>query len=52
MVVEESNYPDTDKGNLIIAGHSGTGDTRPAPRRNRRDTKRLSRAGWLAAVEL
>lgn len=25
MVVEESNYPDTDKGNLIIAGHSGTG---------------------------
>lgn len=25
LVVEESNYPDTDKGNLILAGHSGTG---------------------------
>jgi len=25
MVVEGSNYPDTDKGNFIIAGHSGTG---------------------------
>ena len=24
-VVEESDYPDVDKGNLIIAGHSGTG---------------------------
>ena len=24
-VVEESNYPDVDKGNFIIAGHSGTG---------------------------
>ena len=22
-VLPESNYPDTDKGNLIIAGHSG-----------------------------
>lgn len=25
LVVSGSNYPDTDKGNLIIAGHSGTG---------------------------
>ena len=25
LVVEGSNYPDTDKGNLILAGHSGTG---------------------------
>lgn len=25
LVVEGSSYPDTDKGNLIIAGHSGTG---------------------------
>ena len=25
MVVEGSNYPDVEKGNLIIAGHSGTG---------------------------
>jgi len=25
MVVEGSNYPDVDRGNLIIAGHSGTG---------------------------
>lgn len=25
FVVAGSNYPDTDKGNLIIAGHSGTG---------------------------
>lgn len=25
LVVEGSNYPDTDRGNLIIAGHSGTG---------------------------
>ena len=25
MVVEGSNYPDVDKGNFIIAGHSGTG---------------------------
>lgn len=24
LVVEGSNYPDTDKGNFIIAGHSGT----------------------------
>ena len=23
MVVKESSYPDVDKGNLIIAGHSG-----------------------------
>ncbi len=25
MVIEGSNYPDVDKGNFIIAGHSGTG---------------------------
>lgn len=25
LVVSGSNYPDTDKGNFIIAGHSGTG---------------------------
>lgn len=25
LVVEGSNYPDTDKGNFILAGHSGTG---------------------------
>lgn len=25
MVIQESSYPDVDKGNLIIAGHSGTG---------------------------
>ncbi len=25
LVVEGSNYPDTDRGNLILAGHSGTG---------------------------
>ena len=25
LVVEGSNYPDTEKGNFIIAGHSGTG---------------------------
>lgn len=25
MVVEGSNYPDVEKGNFIIAGHSGTG---------------------------
>ena len=25
LVVAGSNYPDTDKGNFIIAGHSGTG---------------------------
>lgn len=25
LVVDGSNYPDTDKGNLILAGHSGTG---------------------------
>ena len=25
LVVEGSNYPDVDKGNFIIAGHSGTG---------------------------
>lgn len=25
LVVEGSSYPDVDKGNLIIAGHSGTG---------------------------
>lgn len=25
LVVNGSNYPDTDKGNFIIAGHSGTG---------------------------
>jgi LPXTG-site transpeptidase (sortase) family protein len=25
LVVQGSNYPDTDKGNLILAGHSGTG---------------------------
>ena len=25
LVVEGSNYPNTDKGNLILAGHSGTG---------------------------
>lgn len=25
LVVSGSNYPDTDKGNLILAGHSGTG---------------------------
>ena len=25
LVVEGSNYPDTEKGNLILAGHSGTG---------------------------
>ena len=25
LVVNGSNYPDTDKGNLILAGHSGTG---------------------------
>ncbi len=25
LVVEGSNYPTTDKGNLILAGHSGTG---------------------------
>jgi len=25
LVVEGSSYPDTKKGNLIIAGHSGTG---------------------------
>ena len=25
FVVEGSNYPDTKKGNLILAGHSGTG---------------------------
>ena len=25
LVVEGSNYPDTKKGNLILAGHSGTG---------------------------
>lgn len=25
IVVEGSNYPDTDRGNLILAGHSGTG---------------------------
>ena len=25
MVIKESSYPDVDKGNLIIAGHSGTG---------------------------
>ena len=27
LVVDGSNYPDTNKGNLILAGHSGTGDT-------------------------
>ena len=25
LVVEGSNYPDKDKGNLMLAGHSGTG---------------------------
>lgn len=25
LVVDGSNYPDTEKGNLILAGHSGTG---------------------------
>jgi LPXTG-site transpeptidase (sortase) family protein len=25
LVVSGSNYPDTDRGNLILAGHSGTG---------------------------
>lgn len=25
LVVDGSNYPDTDRGNLILAGHSGTG---------------------------
>ncbi len=25
LVVEESSYPDVEKGNLILAGHSGTG---------------------------
>ena len=25
LVVKGSNYPDTDRGNLILAGHSGTG---------------------------
>ena len=25
LVVEGSNYPDVDKGNFILAGHSGTG---------------------------
>lgn len=25
LVVEGSNYPDTERGNLILAGHSGTG---------------------------
>ena len=25
LVVQGSDYPDTDKGNLILAGHSGTG---------------------------
>ena len=25
LVVNGSNYPDTDRGNLILAGHSGTG---------------------------
>ena len=25
LVVEGSNYPDVDRGNLILAGHSGTG---------------------------
>ena len=25
LVVDGSSYPDVDKGNLIIAGHSGTG---------------------------
>ena len=25
MIVEGSNYPDVEKGNFIIAGHSGTG---------------------------
>ena len=25
LVEEGSNYPDTDRGNLILAGHSGTG---------------------------
>ena len=25
LVVDGSNYPDTERGNLIIAGHSGTG---------------------------
>ena len=25
LVVQGSNYPDTEKGNLILAGHSGTG---------------------------
>lgn len=25
LVIPESNYPDVDKGNFIIAGHSGTG---------------------------
>ena len=25
LVVDGSNYPDTNKGNLILAGHSGTG---------------------------
>ena len=25
LVVEGSNYPDAEKGNLILAGHSGTG---------------------------
>ena len=25
MVIEESNYPNVEKGNFILAGHSGTG---------------------------
>ena len=25
LVVDGSNYPDTERGNLILAGHSGTG---------------------------
>ena len=25
LVVDGSNYPDTDRGNFILAGHSGTG---------------------------